>query len=37
MRGNQRFGRQNYNRDGFRRNFRIKVMREVGVGMIGNL
>ena len=39
MRGNQRFGRQNYNGDGFRRKIlEIKDMREVGVGqMIGNL
>ena len=38
MRDNQRYGGQNYSEGRFERNFKIKTMREVGVGqMIGNL
>ena len=38
MRGNLRYGRQNYNRNGFRGNFRNQSYEEIGIGhMIGKL
>ena len=38
MRGNQRYGRQNYNRDGFKDGNLTKAVTEMGVGhMIGKL
>ena len=38
MRGNQRYGRQNYNRNGLGETLETKAMKETGVGhMIGKI